>query len=230
MSLTNRGHRRSTSGHSHTARSRSPPSQTFHSSILPQSVPTPALLGSIASGAHYSGVPVDPDTIKHRRTGSDPRRSSSHVDVKEDHNRVLGDLKELYCCRPTMEILERSWHKDAVFEDPFVSCKGYDEYAAQWFALPKVISKSETLSTRVMSSTHSPNRFVYSQRQEYTLRLFGVKKLVTSIIIVDLDEDNKIIRLVDQWDGKDVPAHYGAGFLRRVNGKFGPWLVRVPKP
>ncbi|EEB89114.1 hypothetical protein MPER_12831, partial [Moniliophthora perniciosa FA553] len=54
--------------------------------------------------------------------------------------------------------------------------------------------------------------------------------VVTSIITVDLDEHNKIIQLVDQWDGKDVPVHYGAGFLRRVNGKFGSWLVRVPKP
>jgi len=29
---------------------------TYHSSILPRSIPTPALLDSAVSGAHYSGV------------------------------------------------------------------------------------------------------------------------------------------------------------------------------
>lgn len=28
-----------------------------------------------------------------------------------------------------------------------------------------------------MSSTHSPNRLVYSQKQEYTFRLIGTKKV-----------------------------------------------------
>ena len=118
-----RSHRRSSSGHSHhshTARSSSPPSQTFHPSILPRSVPTPALVESVASGAHYSGARhVDSDT-KRQRSSSD-RRSSGHLDVEEHHRKVLEDLKELYCCRPTAEILKRSWHPDAVFEVRFCS-------------------------------------------------------------------------------------------------------------
>lgn len=32
------------------------PTQTYHSSLLPRSIPTPALLDSVAGGAHYSGV------------------------------------------------------------------------------------------------------------------------------------------------------------------------------
>ncbi|KAG7092250.1 hypothetical protein E1B28_008615 [Marasmius oreades] len=224
----NHTHRRSSSGHSHTARSTSPPSQTFHPSILPRSVPTPCLVESVASAAHYSGARVDADTTNHRRSNSD-RRSSSHLNVQEDHRKVMKDLKELYECRTTVELLKSSWHEQAIFEDPLVSCKGYDEYAAQWFGLPKLFSKSETLSTRIMSSTNSPNRLIYSQKQEYTFRYLGNKKVVNSIITVDLDESNRIIRLVEQWDGKDLPTRFGSGFLRRANAKVTPWIVRIPK-
>ncbi len=135
------------SAHSSSPRSPSPPSQTFHSSILPHSIPTPALLESVAGAAHYSGVKVDPEALKHRRASMD-RRSSANEPVKADHQRIMADLKELYCCRPTVEIFERSWNKDAVFEvcchlvcvrrlwihflqDPLSYCKGYNEYAAQ---------------------------------------------------------------------------------------------------
>lgn len=104
---------RRSSGSPKSARSPSPPSQTYHPSILPRSVPTPALVESVAGGAHYAGGRVDPDsTLKHRRSNS----QRHHTELKHDHRRVLEDLSELYCCRPTVEIFERSWHKDAVFE------------------------------------------------------------------------------------------------------------------
>ncbi|KAF9264885.1 hypothetical protein L218DRAFT_862445 [Marasmius fiardii PR-910] len=229
----NRTHRRSSSGHSHTARPASPPSQTFHPSILPRSVPTPALVESVASAAHYSGARVDTETTAHRRSSSQ-RRSSSHHDVKEEHRKVLEDLKELYECRPTTELLKRSWDENAVFEDPLVSCKGYHEYAAQVCdSQPKLFSKSETLSTRIMSSTNAPNRLVYSQKQEYTFRYLAFDHLglnvINSIITIDLDDSNRIIRLVEQWDGKDLPTRFGSGLLRRANAKVTPWIVRIPK-
>ncbi|SJL00207.1 uncharacterized protein ARMOST_03519 [Armillaria ostoyae] len=213
------------SAHSSSPRSPSPPSQTFHSSILPHSIPTPALLESVAGAAHYSGVKVDPESLKHRRASMD-RRSSANEPVKADHQRIMADLKELYCCRPTVEIFERSWNKDAVFEDPLSYCKGYND-GLPWYD-PKLFSKSETLSTRIMSSTSSPNRLVFAQKQEYTPRLFGRKKVIDSIIVVDLDREEKILRLVDQWDGK-VPTWFGSHTLRRANAKVAPWLVHVPK-
>ena len=136
-------HRRCSSSSSSSPRSPSPPSQTYYPSIL--SMPTPALVESAAGGAHYSGVKVDSEMLlKHRRNSSFKR----HTEIEHCHQRVLEDLTELYCCRPTREIFERSWHKDAEFEvhslsyssestgylaiiqDPLSKCKGYDEYAA----------------------------------------------------------------------------------------------------
>ncbi|KDR73464.1 hypothetical protein GALMADRAFT_72147 [Galerina marginata CBS 339.88] len=207
-------------------RSPSPPSQIFHPSILPHSVPTPALVESVAGGAHYAGAKVDSDAVlKHRRSSG----TRSHTALKHDHQRILDDLTELYCCRPTLEIFERSWSKDAEFEDPLSKCKGYHEYSAQWFAMPKLFSKSEQMSKRVMSSTDNPNQLIYHQTQEYTTRFLKRKKVIESIIIVDLDENEKIIRMIDKWDGKDLPVHYGASFLRSLSAKVAPWLFHVPK-
>ncbi|KAF9050679.1 hypothetical protein BDZ89DRAFT_1235142 [Hymenopellis radicata] len=167
----------------------------------------------------------------------DRRRSSQEmaINLKADHHRIIADLQELYCCRPTPEIFERSWTKDAVFEDPLSVCKGFHEYAAQahdtylqWYAMPKLFSASVTLSSRVMSSTSSPNRLVFAQTQEYTYRIGGQKKVIESIIVVDLDDEEKIVKLSDQWDGK-LPTWFGSHFLRRANAKVAPWLVHVPR-
>jgi hypothetical protein len=189
-------------------------------------VPTPALVESVAGGAHYSGVKVDTESLWRRRRSS---ANQPHTELRHNHQRVLDDLTELYCARPTLEILESSWNKDAQFEDPLCKCKGFDEYAAQWFALPKLFIKSENISRRVMSSTDNPNRLIYFQSQEYTTRFWKKKKIIESIITVDLDENEKIIRLIDQWNGQDLPTRYGASFLRGLNAKIAPWLFHVPK-
>ena len=137
-------HRRCSSSSSSSPRPPSPPSQTYYPSIL--SMPTPALVESAAGGAHYSGVKVDSEMLlKHRRNSS----FKQHTEIEHYHQRILEDLTELYCCRPTQEIFERSWHRDAEFEvhslsypsestscltiiqNPLFKCKGYDEYAAQ---------------------------------------------------------------------------------------------------
>ncbi|KAF9466402.1 hypothetical protein BDZ94DRAFT_1251864 [Collybia nuda] len=222
-------HRRTTSNDSKASYPPpSPPSLTYHSSILPRSVPTPALVESVAGAAHYSGIRIEPEAQLKRRRSSHGEREV-HSELKADHSRVLADLKELYCCRPTLEILDRLWRKDAIFEDPLSKCKGFDEYAAQWFAMPKLFSHSETTSSRVMSSTHTPNRLVFSQTQTYTTRFFKRKKAIESIIIVEMDENEKIIRLVDQWGGNDLPIRFGAQFLRVLNAKITPWLISIPK-
>ena len=56
--------------------------------------------------------------------------------------------------------------------------------------------------------------------------------MIESIIVVDLDEAEKIIRVVDQWHGKDLPTRWGAHFFRRLNAKvvpWVPWLGSVPR-
>lgn len=91
------------------------PTQVYHPSLFPAHIPTPALLESAAAGgAHYSGAKIEHD-IRRIRRGS-LRRGSSYVEVTGAHKKVIEDLNELYCCRPTREIFERTWRPDAVFE------------------------------------------------------------------------------------------------------------------
>jgi hypothetical protein len=110
-------------------RSNSPelPTQTH---VPHSSFPTPALVDSVAAGAHYSGG-LGPRSVS-QTSGSDgvhehTRRRSKHTledeamreSVREplpDHMQVLDDLEELYACRPTVEIFKRSWNKDGIFE------------------------------------------------------------------------------------------------------------------
>lgn len=144
-------------------------------------------------------------------------------------DRIMADLKELYCCRPSEEIFERTWSPDAVFEDPLVKCVGYAQYAPQWFAMPWIFSNSETISSRVMSFMRFPKRLIYSQMQEYTLRWIGAKKRIESIIVVDLDDEDKIIHMKDQWNGESLSSWFGVNLLRRANALVAPWFIGVPK-
>jgi hypothetical protein len=153
---------------------------------------------------------------------------------------------QLFCSRPTVEIFQRSWKQDARFEvtsvlyscsvptnakqqDPLSNCIGYKEYAPQWFAMPKVFPKSITLSKRVISSTHNPNRIMYQQEQEYTFRGLGTKKVMKSLVIIELDDHDRIVYLHDKWNGQEHPVKWGALGLRRLNAITLPWLVSVPK-
>jgi hypothetical protein len=70
----------------------------------------------MAGAAHYSGVRVDTSCRRYRRRSTGASMSlDGHGDLKEEHARVMKDVTELFSGRPTLEIFERAWTKDAVF-------------------------------------------------------------------------------------------------------------------
>jgi len=146
--------------------------------------------------------------------------------LPEARKRLLEDVRQLFCCHPTVEIFQRCFRKDCVFEDTLSRAVGIKEVSAQWYGMPKAFH-SRTLSSRLISST--PTQMVYSQRQEYTLRGLGVKKVIESLVVIDLDPSDKIVRLQDLWSGEDPPTRWGLGMLRRLHGVALPLFVRVPK-
>ncbi|KAN0075207.1 hypothetical protein V8E55_011230 [Tylopilus felleus] len=158
----------------------------------------------------------------------------------ESRERIMNDLTELYSCRPTKSIFQRTWHPDAVFEDPLAKTKGWTQYEPQWFMMPWLFSKSHPISRRVIISTEIPNRLVYVQVQEYTLRFLERTQVyaqcliffwqrIESVIDLELDESDRITRMVDKWNGEELPTRFGAEWLRWLNAWITPWIVRVPK-
>lgn len=55
-------------------------------------------------------------------------------------------------------------------------------------------------------------------------------QVISSFVLVDLDEDLKIIKLVDQWNGDKLPTRWGLLQLRRFTAKLVGWFVTVPRP
>ncbi|TFK55270.1 hypothetical protein OE88DRAFT_1027467 [Heliocybe sulcata] len=194
---------------------------------LPPILPTPSLIESLSGASHYSGATAEHHDKHSARKSSEGRRPSAVMELSDQRKQVIDDLKELFCCRPTREIFDRSWREDAVFEDPLCSCKGRSEYAAQWYGLARLASKSENLAFRVISSTVNPNRIVFSQRQQYNLRIFG-KKVIASMVVVDLDDKDKIIRLADKWNGEEASNAWVARSFRRLDAKMAKWTVKIP--
>ncbi|KAJ3556594.1 hypothetical protein NM688_g1943 [Phlebia brevispora] len=196
-------------------------------------LPTPEILSGVAGGAHYAGAFTTHDKHVHPAQVEKHKRSlSMNADdplVEEKYHDVVHDLQELFCGRPTLAILERRWRRDAVLEDPWSKCVGFGEVAAHFFALSKICSQSERLATRIVSASLKPNRLIFSQTQAYTLRWIGSRKVISSFVVVELDDDLKIIRLVDQWNGEDPPARWYSLWWRILSAKIAPWFVHVPR-
>jgi hypothetical protein len=106
---------------------------------------------------------------------------------------------------------------------------GYSEYAAKWYNMPHLLRES-LISHHVVSSTYNPDRITYQQEQTYTPPGPGAKKVVKrSLVVIELDEQNKITHLHHMWDGDENPKRWGALALRRLHGMILPWFVSVPR-
>ncbi|KAI6109890.1 hypothetical protein F5141DRAFT_1215345 [Pisolithus sp. B1] len=211
------------------------PTITYHHSPTLLPVPPPQIAHAAVGGAHYSTMYTSQHARRRSSSGGKPRRASQSARDVEDSERqkIVDDLNELFCCRPSIDIFKRTWRHDA---DPWVKCEGYDEYAPQFFAMVyiELHGRATRLLTRLIASpnssqrrryylvgsclsTQSPNRLIYSKSQEYTLRFLGKKKRIDSMVVVDLDENDKIVRVEDKWGGEELPTQYGASHLRRVS-------------
>ncbi|GJE97089.1 hypothetical protein PsYK624_132990 [Phanerochaete sordida] len=210
----------------HTARA---PTLTHHNL---HTLNPPHFVNSIATGAHYAGA-LSPPAHEHNAHGEHGHRSQSMTGndpaMLELYKDVLQDIEDLFCARLSPELFQRRWSQNCEYEDPLTKAHGYLECAAQFFGLAKLCSSSKRISCRVVSATLKPNKLVLAQTQEYTIRLFGTKKTVASFVLVTLDEDYKITKMVDQWDGNELPTRWGALYLRRFAAVLIRWFVTVPK-
>ncbi|KAI0637217.1 hypothetical protein C8Q77DRAFT_1215981 [Trametes polyzona] len=219
----------------HAARSLSPsPTITRHRSAHLSPVRANDILSSITGGAHYSGAlpqrhseepPLHPQAWRRRSM----TRSTEDPSVELAFQDVISDLEQLYAGRPSLEVIRRRWRTDASLEHPLFKCKGLREIDAVLFAIPRLARTIEHVSTRILSAGLAPNRLVYTQTYIYHLRLFGIRREIKSVVFVDLDDDMKIVQLIDQWNGEEVSTRWGMAWFRRLFAKIIAWTTRVPK-
>ncbi|KIP06013.1 hypothetical protein PHLGIDRAFT_107516 [Phlebiopsis gigantea 11061_1 CR5-6] len=208
------------------------PTLTHHASPF-IALPSPDSLTSIVSGAHYAGGFTTPPHHEHTRHDRKRRTLSISGDdptVFTTYHDVLEDLENLFCGAATPELFERRFRHDSRYEDPLCKCIGITECVAQFVALSKLCSSSKRISCRVLSATMNPNKIVLAQTQEYKLRWIGKKKVVESFIVVDLDDDFKIVEMVDQWNGEHPSTGWFVLQFRRLNAKVMPWIIHMPHP
>ncbi|KAB8226375.1 hypothetical protein BDV33DRAFT_197372 [Aspergillus novoparasiticus] len=101
--------------------------------------------------------------------------------------------------------------EQAIYDDPFSYCDTRYKIAGQWYGIPKLFAKSETLATEVTASTE--HELVWKQRQN--LRLEGT------------EPNEKVVYHKDMWNSKDY-SHEGLGMLiKKLNGDK---LTNITKP
>jgi len=207
------------------------PTLVYHPEIKRRSLSfTLPDIQAYAGGAHYSASDERFALVREVSTSS-AYLATSKVKLVGKRKEVVRDVLELFCSRPTTDIFERSWRTDAQFEDPLGKCSGYNECVAHWFAMHKLFPKSKTLVADVIKSTHGPgepNQIVIKQKQEYTVWLIGTKQVIKSLVIIDLDENDMIVKLDDKWNASDYPSTFSAYYLARLNTRAMMWFFGTP--
>jgi len=95
-------------------------------------------------------------------------------------------------------------------------CDTRYKIAGQWYGIPKVMAKSQTLKTEVVES--QKDRIIFKLQQEYTPRLVHFSKPVNSLITLTLDDQGKVKYHKDMWNEKDY-SHEGLGkVMKTLNG------------
>ncbi|KAH9820530.1 hypothetical protein DFH28DRAFT_952584 [Melampsora americana] len=147
--------------------------------------------------------------------------------LNEEQRRIVEDSLKLFSSQPSLEILNRSWSKTAHFGDPIASCDGFNQFAPQWFAMPKLFPKSVTLNWKIIKV--ESNLIEWEQTQQYTIRGINYVKEMKSIVHLELGEDGKIIKFEDRWGGKELTSNSITMMFRKLNANLVPYLIRVPK-
>ena len=100
-----------------------------------------------------------------------------------------------------------------------MSLAGRYKIAGQWYGIPKLFARSETLATEVVQS--GDHDIVWKQRQRHTLIGFQVSKMLDSLIsltLQDQGEGEKVVYHEDLWNEKDY-SHEGSGaMIKELNG------------
>ncbi|KAK3111081.1 hypothetical protein LTR53_014010 [Teratosphaeriaceae sp. CCFEE 6253] len=175
--------------------------------------PDPQALTSNPDPSHNSSTNVD----------YEPHPEQS-VKISSSHQHIVDSITRLYSGSAS-ETDMQVYAEKAVYDDPWSYCDTRYKIAGQWYGIPKLMAKSQTLSTEVVED--KPDRIVFKLRQEYTPKVVSFSKPVNSLITLSLDENEKVKHHKDMWNHKDY-SHEGLGkIMKTLNGDQ---LTKITRP
>ncbi|KAI4619930.1 hypothetical protein J4E83_005153 [Alternaria metachromatica] len=146
------------------------------------------------------------------------------VTLSEQQNTIVGSVLDLFAGRPSLPKLQL-WRDDATFTDPITIAEGREKYSAQWYGLQSAFSEIERLNHQVKDAG---NPILMDLRTRYVIKGLNKEQLIQSVVAIHLDEQGKIKKVEDKWDGK-LPDSSIANAFRHLNAVTVPKFVGVPK-
>ncbi|KAG9524768.1 hypothetical protein KCV07_g1776, partial [Aureobasidium melanogenum] len=165
------------------------------------------------------------DPSQNASTGVDyePHPEKS-IKLEPEREKIVKSICALYSGGASEELMQ-VYSDKAVYDDPWSYCDTRYKIAGQWYGIPKVMAKSETLKTEVVDS--QPDRIIFKLQQEYTPRLVHFSKPVNSLVTLTLDDQGKVKYHKDMWNEKDY-SHEGLGkVMKTLNGDH---LTKITQP
>ncbi|KAI4846646.1 hypothetical protein E4T44_04946 [Aureobasidium sp. EXF-8845] len=165
------------------------------------------------------------DPSQNASTGVDyePHPEKS-IKLEPEREKIVQSICALYSGGASEELMQ-VYAEKAVYDDPWSYCDTRYKIAGQWYGIPKIMAKSQTLKTEVVQS--EKDRIIFKLQQEYTPRVIHFSKPVNSLITLTLDDQGKIKYHKDMWNEKDY-SHEGLGkVMKTLNGDH---LTKITQP
>ncbi|KAF1911055.1 hypothetical protein BDU57DRAFT_462210 [Ampelomyces quisqualis] len=146
------------------------------------------------------------------------------VKLSEQQQTIVGSVLDLFAGRPSLPKLAL-WRDDATFTDPLTIATGRDKFAAQWYGLQQAFSEIERLNHQVKDAG---NPILMDLRTRYVIKGINKEQTIQSLVAIHLDDQGKISKVEDKWDGK-LPEGSISEAFRHLNAVTVPKIVSVPK-
>ncbi|KAL5387869.1 hypothetical protein DPSP01_003267 [Paraphaeosphaeria sporulosa] len=151
-------------------------------------------------------------------------KTAPGISLNENQSTILRSVLDLFAGKPSLPKLAL-WRDDATFADPITIAEGRDRFAAQWYGLQAAFSEIERLHHEV---TDAGNPILMDLKTRYVIKGIGKEQTITSVVAVHLDDQGKIKKVEDKWNGK-LPEGSIANAFRHLNAVTVPKFVSVPK-
>jgi hypothetical protein len=134
------------------------------------------------------------------------------IKLSEHQETIVGSILDLFAGRPSLAKLAL-WRDDATYSGPLTIATGREKYSAQWYGLRQAFSEIDRLNHQVKDAG---NPMLMDMRINYVVRGIDTKQMVQSVVAIYLDDEGKISKVEDRWDGKSSEGSISEVSSRRV--------------